>query len=811
MPDDGPYPVPDAYRGTASPGLEPREPPEGSGRNYQIPSIYAAENKPPPAAPEPARPPGIMSRAGLLFGTAADAIGGVARHITGEGRSQYPDMPNLFETTDRIAMDPLGSLPLLVGYALNARPDQLQQLAQKAMPGSQVFADNQGNPIIRHDGKSYYISKPGLRLQDLAGTFGEGAVQALAAAWAMRFPGIGGMSPGAIRTATIAGVQGMTQGLTKAGQGEVVRQVGGGTGSDPFEVALAAAGGAAGSLVESTARAVFGRLKGEGTLLFRGMAGMPGDTVLTPANLTAQGRTLLDGIVTPGQLTVAQAQQIQRTLGHVTAEAGRQRGRGTVDRAVQSAREGIPMTAGQLTGNPEQLGLEDQMRHGPGSVVMDAMKTTQEEALTRAAAARIPGSGSPMAALPPNPAAPAVAPRAAGAGAPSRFELGSAMEQRLRDRGAELAAAETHAWSGLQRATPAGEQTVPNGLAFHDELATRFRARRAIDRLEETPPLPDGRVQQAERLMDEALFAADAQGQRTVPNGIDLGRFKQLRQTLGRMAADTNSAEERRTIQRMLRGLDDVTNQTVADGMISGDANRLTQLRDAMRVSREEFAFWGPDNPRAAKFMADLQAGNLEGEQVYTALFGAGRLNARGPANQIIDHLRREFGENSALWGDVQKAAVRSMLFGETDDAFKPQRMIAEIDKALEGAGAGILAKLGIPPDHLRELQRAAQTLMQSATKNPSGTAGAGLEKLRALVGGIPFAKSLLDNSLQVAARARLATGAGQGARLGPSHFAPGERIPRSGVGLLGASTGAAVAPGTGDYVFDRPGRGRYD
>lgn len=796
-----PLRVPSAYlQGSAAAGLTAQEPPEGSQGNINIPSIYTPTNEP---QKPPEKPGGVMGRSwqrlvpfGDQISGAMDAAESLGDYIQGDKRTQYPDTPNLFESTDGQKMNTAKALPLLVGYALNARPDQLQHLAQQAMPGSEIFTDDKGNPMIRHEGRTYYVSKPGLRMQDLISTFGEGAVQAAAAFAATRFGLPRNMaSPGAIRAGILAGAQGVSQGLAKLGTGEAVRQMGGGTGSDPVELALATLGGAGGSVVESTVRGVAARLRGQGALLFHGIAGVPDDTLLTPGNLTETGRTLLGGIVQPGQLTVGQARQIQRTLGQVVTEAGRQDGRPTVARAVQSAREDIPMTAGQLTGSPDQLYTEKNLRIGAGRQVMDAMDAAQREALTRAAGNRLPDSGSPHATTPPNPWAPSsTTPRPAGAAPPSRLELGDALERGLRQRGDALAAGEAHAWSGLERATPAGERTVPNGLLFHEELATRFRARRAIDRLEETPPLPQGRVQQAEALMDDALFRANAQGQ-SVPNEIDLGRFKQLRQTLGRMAADTTSPEERRTLQRMQRGLDDVTNQTVADGMISGDATRLTQLRDAQRASRQEFAFWEPNNPSVARFMAKLRAGDMPGEQVYRALFGAGRLNAGGPANQIIEHLERQFGQNSTMWADVQRAAVRSALFGDTDQAFNPQRMIAEIDKALEGPGAGILRRLGISPDNLRELQRTAETLNQSASRNKSGTSGDVWELIRSKLATIPFARKLVDNSLQVEARARMATGAGAGARLRPSDFTPepGRFGPR--VGLLGAPIGAEALP----------------
>lgn len=794
-------PIPDAYEGTRTPGVTVMEPPEGSGSNVQIPSIYDPTNaRPSQQAPERT---GIMGRQwdqlipfGGVLKKVENAAFDAARYVSGEGRSQYPDVPNLLETTSGLTMDGTQMLPLLVGYALNARPDQLKYLAQQALPGSELFADDQGNPMIRHEGRTFYVSKPGLRLQDLVGTFGEGAVQAASAMLTARGLPRSLASPGAIRALGLGAAQAVTQGLTKAGTGEVIRQAGGGSGADPVEIGIAAAGGGLGAIGESVVRNLAGRLQGEGAVLFQGLtgSGVTDATPLSAANLTESGRQRLAGIVTPDQLTVGQARQIQRTLGLVARESSRQPGGAAVRNAVQSAREGIPMTAGQLTGSPDQLFKENKLRFGPGKEIMDTFQADQQAALTRAAGNRLPGSGSPLAVettAPPNPwARPTVRP---GGGAPSRLELGDALELQLRQRGQQLADNEANAWSGLERATPLGERRVPDGLAFDRELASRFRARRAADRLEETV-LPGSQVTQAERMMDAVLFRRDPATGILNPNAIDLGRYKQMRQALGDMVRNSTGAE-RRTLVRMQRGFDDVTDQMVADGMITGNPERLTQLRDAMRASREEFAFWRPDNPAAAKFMDDLQAGGKTGEQVYTALFGAGQLNANGPAHQILDHLERQFGQNSTLWADTQQAAVRSALFGNTDEAFRPQRMIAAIDKALEGPGAQIMRRLGISPDSLRELQRTARMLNQSATRNPSGTAGDLWETFRTQMSRLPLARKLVDSSLLAEAKARLATGAGRGAQLRPSDFQPVENAPRPNVGAAGSAAGAGLLP----------------
>lgn len=107
-----------------------------------------------------------------------------ARVFMGEGRMQYPDMPDIGSLNDMRLGNPIEKLPmgsraaLTAGVSASSDPKQVADIALKHLPGAALRSDDKGNPIIDWQGGSLYVAKPGFRQQDAARIAGQGLAYA---------------------------------------------------------------------------------------------------------------------------------------------------------------------------------------------------------------------------------------------------------------------------------------------------------------------------------------------------------------------------------------------------------------------------------------------------------------------------------------------------------------------------------------------------------------------------------------------------------------------------------------------------------
>jgi len=159
--------------------------------------------------------------------------------------------------------------------------------------------------------------------------------------------------------------------------------------------------------------------------------------------------------------------------------------------------------------------------------------------------------------------------------------------------------------------------------------------------------------------------------------------------------------------------------------------------------------------------MNKLDTGELTGQQVFNGIYGEKEVSAAGRTPQILRHLRDQFGEDSAQWHDVQAAAYRRMLMGDTEKTYEtnPRRLIDRINEVLTGNGEAVARTLGLNVDGLKDLQRTAETILRAAPKNKPHTSADLQEGIRKFVSRIPIVKDLLATSAErTIAQARAAT-----------------------------------------------------
>lgn len=126
----------------------------------------------------------------LSSGEALRRVGGsVGRFITGEGKMDFPDMPDIAEVfVQSAAQGPEGLTftspaaagggnenTIRLGLLAASEPSQVVDIALANLPGATATQDSQGNPIIDWQGQQYYAWKPGFRLQDAQRLAAQGA------------------------------------------------------------------------------------------------------------------------------------------------------------------------------------------------------------------------------------------------------------------------------------------------------------------------------------------------------------------------------------------------------------------------------------------------------------------------------------------------------------------------------------------------------------------------------------------------------------------------------------------------------------
>ncbi len=224
-----------------------------------------------PAA-QPAQP-GFMDAAfttakgvaGDVSDFASEQAGILKSAFTGEGRTEYPDMPEITEANIGFFESFMPNMKLGLTMDPNEKAKIIQNTFQSDPRFGGVYEDAQGNPIVEWEGQPYYVNKPGASMQDLndvvaqAAQFTPGAKVASGANTLAGRLASGAATYGATDLAQQRGV--MAAGgkdNTDLGQTATVAGVGGA--AEAFvPPALKAAGKVARGAVEAGRRAMFPR------------------------------------------------------------------------------------------------------------------------------------------------------------------------------------------------------------------------------------------------------------------------------------------------------------------------------------------------------------------------------------------------------------------------------------------------------------------------------------------------------------------------------------------------------------------------
>jgi hypothetical protein len=791
----------------------------------ELERIYSAD------MPAPQAPPAVMDRAwwnlpGKLVDkvTAGDwtsppqappsaitnaPVGSTVTPLIKRVPPEEQDTPSLFDTLAPKS-DFSGSGPTeqatdaeqayLTGVLFNARPDQLTALALQAYPGAKAIQDSRGNPMIQKpDGTRLYISKPGLRSQDIVGLIGDTGVASLFAA-APELALAGRLGAGWVPSLVRAVSHGVAQVGAGGAEGEIIRAEGGGSGADPIDLLARGLGGAGGAAIKDLAQVWRTRWSGAGTLL-ADSGGAPDTAPVTKDMLTTTGQQLFQQAgKDPGVLTIGQLKDLQTKMGPAgkqVAELGGPPAPGAPSAAranVESAQYGVDMSTGVRTQQQPLLNQENQARFGPAAPQATGYRTTQLQQV-RDAQGRVLET---MTGAPPE----------------TEGRLGDTLKTTIRTKNDQLTQATKDAYDKLGTDfTPAGESALGKGGMFFAPGAGRLI-------LSDAANLATGANS---RLTPNALKAlatlTDLTSTKTpagtlIPRGFNLAEFDQARREIGDLAdqvkrglaSGSSNRTDYRLVTQLKAALDARADAAPGLGLAQGDTSRLGLLRDAQKAHETQMSFVKPDDSRAAPFMQDLLAkdkdGNYlgrDGQQVVDALHGKTGMG-HDATPQILDHLQGQFAGDKAAQQAIRRPGLQRLMTGSKEpppDAMPWQGEATRFREGMTGNDAAVVARLAPTAEdqaHLTGLRGLADTLATQRQLGSSGTAQLRAQQWRDYIRELPFGVGKLvaphmEDSAQTGAKLAFS------GRLRPEMF-PGYRAPRN----------FALAPGgglLGDYAYE--------
>lgn len=119
--------------------------------------------------------------AGNVADTAQSEVSTLGGLMTGEGRAEYPDMPEVTDANIGFLESFMPNLKLGMTMDPNEKARIVQSHFKEDPRFGGVFADEHGNPIVEWEGHPYYMNKPGASMQDANDVVAQG-VQFLPAA-----------------------------------------------------------------------------------------------------------------------------------------------------------------------------------------------------------------------------------------------------------------------------------------------------------------------------------------------------------------------------------------------------------------------------------------------------------------------------------------------------------------------------------------------------------------------------------------------------------------------------------------------------
>jgi hypothetical protein len=537
--------------------------------------------------------------------------------FTGEGRMQYPDMPNIDQLktpnpTPEQSMNALfdgsafnsPSVNVPLGLLFSTDPQQKVDILRKAYPQAQFSKDSYGNDIIELDGQRVYVHKPGFRQQDVLQGVGQGIAYA---------KGIGG-AQAALRPLTTLGkslTTAITSALTSMGLDLGAHSAGADKVVDLPRAGITGVIGGAGEALSPVIAAGWRAIRQSGNRL----------TDVNGALTTEARRVLVEAGIDPAQMSDDVAREWARM-----AENAANPGDALRMAQANTLPVPVPQTRGVVTGDPSQQMFEELAQKGAygeqARNIVSGVQSRAQQALrgnTEAIQARLGGGGV------------------------SRGQAGGNAQAALSEA-QNRATVATDAAYGAARAAPA----LVNKSAMPDF------ARRVMEPAQTYLRQAPGAQQEAKRLAELALSQGDA---------VPVAQLFDWRRDVSQLMRATSDGTERAAYRQLLSSFDDNVRDLVRDGLMSGsdDAARLWQR--AVNIRRGAGRRFESNDLIADLLEREYAGGGMRlkvaPEAASNYIFGAadtGFITKPQLARDLV-RLRNRLGSTSAEWNGIREEA----------------------------------------------------------------------------------------------------------------------------------------------------------
>lgn len=607
--------------------------------------------------------------------------------VTGEGRTEF-DIPELGTSGPEVPWYTKEAFKMMGAYAFSAEPEQVADIALKALPGSERKEDKHGNVIIRFNDKDYYVNKPGVSQADLFSLLAQTGAFAPAA----KFAGAGKSLGSQILRMFTAGAG------TSAGLDYGAEQLGSEQGISGSRALMAGAVGALFQGLSPVAIAAWRKVFGTP------IAFDPKTGKLTASGAAQARKAGLDPEDMTERLSRIFAEEASEAVSPEAAASG-----------ALSREFDIPYTRGQRTQGFEQLSKEEATRKGAfgeeSGNIMRQFDKEQQEAIT-GARQKVQEQLGEM-----------------GIEKPS--EGAAIVTEGVQSRAARKATAVDEAYE-----TARGAQATFTGDSLSSLLGN---IKQSVKDFDIDPTLHPGSTKAL-----KSLAKLSREIKKTQKYGLDrvtLRRFETERRKLGNAINSTSNKADRAALTRMKGELDRWLDDAVDNALFSGDDEALNLLKKARGERREYGTLYEPQRGKfpdqAGKIIQKMIETDPTPDQVVNYLFGAAKLGKNKTSEIVLQRLKKAVGEESGEWEAVREMAWLKLSQDAQGNTLSPKKFRTAFNEAMRDANG--LMKTLYTKEELALMKRYRDALMRTVTPedatNPSKTAYTISRLIRQLLG----------------------------------------------------------------------------
>lgn len=617
------------------------------------------------------------------------------KNITSQAFPLKKDMGELSQA----GLNRANSLKSFSAYMTTTDPQKLQNIlttGDLAIPGALKTQDPEGNPGIVIDGKPFYLNKPGMSGADAFGFFGDLVSYIPAGKLASVFnKGYQRMFAASIGTGATTTIKEMLS-----------QQFGSDEPIDTTIIALDAVFGGAGQRIgDALSNYVASRKK------FKDAAGNYTDDfkqALKEAGLN------LEDITKEGRRVLERAyQHIGRTMGQQVSDV-----RGAVSQAEADIFQ-IPLTKGQRTGDIEQLGREEGMRHGvygdKGKKVIGEFDVSQSKAIE--AGVQKVGEKLSDSPVPINLFA-------------DPMEGASTLISRLQ----KVASEEKDTVKKLYDVTKmATLEVIPEAITDIAPSARRLIKEADVDLSKEITPVALQMMNKINQFSQKAkpkepfMPTPDV---KTIAN-VPIKELEAFRRQLGQLAKNTTNASDSRAATQIMQSFDDWLEKSIDDSLIVGEATDLETLKEARSFFKQYAKKFREKGGRsidaqAQKLITKMLDPNINANDALALFFGRGRIGETSVQTAVLKKLQSIFKDDPEALTMFRQTALLRLVQDKQNNMLSSKQMVNRIDDLLTGGGKEFAEVLlnDSQRDTLKAFRNSvSRTIMPQEAMNPAKTA----------------------------------------------------------------------------------------